>query len=75
MSASDASSAKDAEKGRLSVPAAGVDKATAFVSECNPEYERFLELDAQFQGASRAKFIRKRTCPCSASLCLCSSPG
>ncbi|CAK7237470.1 hypothetical protein SBRCBS47491_009986 [Sporothrix bragantina] len=60
MSASDSSSAKDAEKGGLSsMPAPVADTAAAFVSEHNPEYERFLELDAHFQGEERKKFIRK----------------
>jgi hypothetical protein len=62
MSSSDASSAKDAEKGALSsTQPAMPDTATAFVSEHQPEYERYLELDAHFQGENRKKFIRKRT--------------
>ena len=62
MSASDTSSAKDAEKGALSstAPALAPDTAVAFVSEHNPEYERYLELDAHYQGENRKKFIRKR---------------
>ena len=64
MSTSDSSSAKDAEKaGPSSTPAPVVDTAAAFVSEHSPEYERFLELDAHFQGENRKKFIRKRTSP------------
>ncbi|KAL1893745.1 hypothetical protein Sste5346_006248 [Sporothrix stenoceras] len=60
MSSSDSSSAKDAEKGALASTAPAMpDTAAAFVSEHNPEYERYLELDAHFQGENRKKFIRK----------------
>lgn len=61
MTNSDTSSAKDGEKTGVGVMTPGlvVDVQTACLSEHSPEYERFLELDVQFSGENRKKFIRK----------------
>ncbi len=57
---SDTSSARDTEKAVAAGDSkAGPDTSAAYVSEHSPEYERYLELQAEFDGENHRKFIRK----------------
>lgn len=57
----DASSVEDVEKKTLSQTQASVDTSMSGDQAGHPEYDRYLDLHRQFEGAGQKTLLRKRT--------------